>query len=207
MNAVVEALRAELRARAPFIERGVAPPSGVPELDALTQGLPLGAVTVLSGPLGTGGTRIAARILAARSRAGAPVAWIDGAETLYPPALAAEGVELQRLLVVRRADARAVHAFEQILESGLFSAVVATGLDRWLGPPEMRRIQRAAETGQKLALAVLSPSVARRFDGAALRVGLRGYGPAGALEMELEKDRRGAPPGRTAQIARSDDSR
>lgn len=202
-HAIVEALRAQIQARAPFLEPSPGAVSGVPDLDELIHGLPLGAVTVLSGPLGTGGSRIAARVLATGARAGAPVAWIDGAGTLHPPALAQEGLELRRLLVVQRRDARVVQAFEQILGSGLFAAAVATGIAPWLSPVRMRRIQQAAEVGRRVALLVLPPPEARAFTGAALRLGLRGHAPTGEIAVEVEKDRRGRSPGQTGRIALS----
>lgn len=200
-SAVVEALRAQIRARAPFIDREVGVPSGVSALDGWIRGLPPGGVTVLSGPLGAGATQLAARVLAARTRAGAPVAWVDATGTLYPPALAQAGVDLSRLLVIRRTDDRAVFAYEQLLESGLFAATVATGLDRQLTPPRARRIQQAAEAGRGLALLVLRTAPGDRMPGAVLRLALRGRTPEDRLRVELATDRRGRPHGTTVDIA------
>jgi len=198
---IVESLRAHLQAKAPFIDRAPGPASGVPELDAWIQGLPEGALTRLTGPRGAGSTRLAAKILAARTRDGAAVAWIDGSETLYPPALEQAGLDLSRLLLVRRADERIVHAFEQILESGLFAATAATGLERWLTPPRLRRIQQAAEASRRITLLVTEPDSAPAFGGVALHLRVCGHRLDGSLEIEVEQDRRGWAPGRRGFVA------
>lgn len=200
-SAVVEALRAQIRAKAPFIDREAGVSSGVSELDAWIRGLPPGGVTVLSGALGGGATRLAARVLAERTRVGAPVAWVDAAGTLYPPALEQAGVDLTRLLLVRRNDERAVFACEQLLESGLFAATVATGLDRQLTPARARRIQQAAEAGRGLALLVLRTPPGDRMPGAVLRLAMQGHTPDGRLRVRLETDRRGRPPGAARDLA------
>lgn len=199
-SAVVEALRAQLRARAPFIDREAGVPTGVAELDAWLRGLPAGGITVLSGPLGGGCTELAARVLAGRARAGAPVAWVDATRTLYPPALVQAGIDPARLLLVRPAAERAFFAYEQILESGLFAAAVASGLDAGLTPARARRVQQAAETGRGLALMILR-TAADRLPGAVLRLAVQGRAGAGRLRVAVENDRRGRPRGPTRVLA------
>lgn len=202
-SAVVEALRAQIRSRAPFIDREPGLPSGVEQLDGWIRGLPTGALTVVSGALGGGRARLVVRMLAARTQAGAPVAWVDGSQTLYPPALEREGVQLARLLVVRRADELAIYAYEQLLASGLFDLVVAADVDRWLTPPRLRRIQQAAEAGRKVALLITSPRTAASCSGAALKLAVKGHADEDALHIEVENDRRGWSRGRAGIISLS----
>jgi hypothetical protein len=77
-------------------------PSGVPALDALLQGgLPLGAITEMTGPESSGRTSVALSYLAGLTRAGRVCAWIDTSDSLHAESAAAAGVELSRLLWVR----------------------------------------------------------------------------------------------------------
>jgi hypothetical protein len=82
---------------------GAAPlPTGLVELDAmLSGGLPGGRLCELAGPRSSGKATLALAAAARASSAGKLVAWVDGPGELYPPAAAALGVELARLLVVR----------------------------------------------------------------------------------------------------------
>jgi hypothetical protein len=116
--------------------------------------LPKGAITVLAGVAGAGRTSLAARIAAEETKAGRPVAWIDGKGTLYPPALAAAGVALHRVLMVQSTDERAVYAAEQITASGAFGVVIASGIDAFLTPHRSRRLQTSAE-GQRASLVLV----------------------------------------------------
>ncbi len=75
---------------------------GIPEIDALLSGgLPLGAITEMIGPEGSGRTAAALSFLSQITRQGRICAWIDVADTLRPDAAAASGVDLKRLLWVR----------------------------------------------------------------------------------------------------------
>ncbi len=199
-SAIVDALRAELQARAPFVGVESGRATGLTGLDALIRGLPGGALTVVSAELGTGGTRLAAQLLAHSAVEGAPVAWVDASRTLYPPALAQEGLELRRMLLVRRAHECVVAALEEILESGLFAATAATGLEPWLTPPRLRRVQRAAEACPGPTVLVLHPQAARTVHGAALRLGLQAANEDRCLQLRVEKDRRGQVQGQTGRF-------
>jgi len=124
----------------------------VDALDRLLGGLPVPGLVELHGPAGAGATRLAALALAAHARRGQPVAWIDGARTLYPPALEALGLDLDALLVVRPPAGHLVWATEQILRSGAFPAVAVSGVGRLgRGGP---RWSHAAEVGRTTALVV-----------------------------------------------------
>ena len=87
--------------------------------------------------------------------------WIAPPHEPYAPALAQQGIELSRLLVVRPASAtEALWAAEQALSSGVCAAVILwlQGTDdRWL-----RRLKLAAEAGG--ALGVLFRPERHRFE-------------------------------------------
>jgi hypothetical protein len=89
------------------------------------------------------------------------IVWIAPPHEPYAPALAQQGIELERLLVVRPASAtEALWAAEQALSSGVCAAVLLwlQGTDdRWL-----RRLKLAAEAGG--ALGVLFRPERHRFE-------------------------------------------
>lgn len=77
-------------------------PTGVAALDELLQGgLPLGAITELTGPESSGRTSVALSYIAGLTRAGRVCAWIDAGNALHAESAAAAGVDLARLLWVR----------------------------------------------------------------------------------------------------------
>ncbi|HEX3913710.1 MAG TPA: translesion DNA synthesis-associated protein ImuA [Steroidobacteraceae bacterium] len=99
--------------------------------------------------------------------------WIAPPHEPYAPALAQQGIELKRLLVVRPAGAtEALWAAEQALSSGVCAAVLLwlKGTDdRWL-----RRLKLAAEAGNSLGV-LFRPS-RHRFESspASLRLAMSG---------------------------------
>lgn len=135
--------------------RAGALPCGLAAVDALLPGgFPCGALTELRGGPASGKTAVALATVAGLPR-GALAAWVDGRRELYPPAAAALGVDLSRLLIVRppagEAGGRlALWAAEVLLGSGAFAAVAldvplergGRGLD-----PALRRLVTAAEQG------------------------------------------------------------
>ncbi len=75
---------------------------GIPALDELLHGgLPTAVLTELVGPEGSGRTTLALACAAAVTHAGSVCAWIDVADALDPETVAANGVDLDRLLWVR----------------------------------------------------------------------------------------------------------
>jgi len=74
---------------------------GIPDLDALTGGLPRGCLTEICGPASSGRTTVLLAALAAATRRGEYCALIDASDSLDPHSLAATGVDLDRLLWVR----------------------------------------------------------------------------------------------------------
>jgi len=82
--------------------RGGVAPSGLPHIDAALPGggFPRGALSELAGGRASGKTAVALSLLAALGEEEL-FAWVDGRGELYPPAAAARGVDLGRLLIVR----------------------------------------------------------------------------------------------------------
>jgi protein ImuA len=100
---VLAQLRDEIRRieRRPA-RRGGCVPSGLPGVDAVLPGggFLRGALAELAGGPASGKTAVALAVFAALGP-GDLAAYVDGRGELYPPAAAARGVDLARLLVVR----------------------------------------------------------------------------------------------------------
>ena len=94
--------------------------TGFEALDtAFGGGLARGTIAVFEGDLSSGRTAVAARLLAAQTRRGLAAAIDDG--SLYPPGLAAAGVQLERLLVMPVTDPLGiVRAADILLRSAAF---------------------------------------------------------------------------------------
>lgn len=196
----VQALRDYLRAKAPFLGPREGTTTGFEGLDQiLNGGFPKAALTVLTGPVGSGRTTLAAQALAVGTKAGQPGAWIDATAQVYPPALEAAGVDVSRLLMVRGADAKSAYAAEQIIDTGVFGVVVVSGLDRHLDPARARRLQTASEGAGVSTLLLLEPAAAARVQGAALK--LRLTRRSHHLQIEVDKDRSGQANGRRFRLS------
>ncbi len=176
-------------------------PTGFAELDQALPagGWPLGALTeILSQGMGAGELRLIMPALARLSREGRWIAWIAPPHIPYAPALAAWGVDLSRLLLVRtRFENDALWAAEQTLRSGSCGAVLtwpAAVVDRGL-----RRLQLAAEAGECWGVLFRTARMQQRSP-AAVRLKLepfsrgalvrilkcRGRGPAAPLVIDLD---------------------
>jgi hypothetical protein len=76
--------------------------TGVAEVDAqLEGGLPVGAISELTGPASSGRTSLALSFVAHRTAEGRACAWVDANDAFDPESAAASGVVLPRLLWVR----------------------------------------------------------------------------------------------------------
>lgn len=99
---------------APRVIRPTAP-TGISALDgALHGGLPIGAITELTGPECSGRTSLALSFLARLTQDNRVCAWVDVSDTLHPESAAAAGVDLNRLLWIRCGPAP-----EQLILPGL----------------------------------------------------------------------------------------
>ena len=76
-------------------------PSGIAEIDALTGGLPRGALTEIFGPASSGRTSMILSALAEATRRQEVCALVDAGDSLHPESAAAAGMDLQRLLWIR----------------------------------------------------------------------------------------------------------
>ncbi len=152
-------------------------------------GFPRGALSELAGGPASGKTAVALSLLGHLGPEDL-FAWVDGRGELYPPAAAARGVDLGRLLVVRPpmtasgspppgGDApwrSALWASEALLASGAFAAVVMDvplPLPRTMNGADAvaRRLQAAAERGGAVGLWIASPQARLRVP-AAVRIEL-----------------------------------
>lgn len=167
--------------------------TGVAAFDALFPegGLPLGQGVELWGEAASGRTSLALRAVAAAGREQRLSAWVDGPRELYPPAAAALGADLERLLIVRpKAPGQLVWTAVQLLRSGAFACVVLdlthTGVR--LGLPEAKKLQDAAAKGGTLLVSLTPPEAPG--DGM-VRLRTQADGLAG-LKVEVLRSRRGA---------------
>jgi cell division inhibitor SulA/protein ImuA len=153
-------------------------------------GWPAGALTeILPAHEGIGELRLLGPALAGLSRRGLRLAWIAPPHLPYAPALAAAGIDIARLVIVRTTSRKeTLWAAEQALASNACGAVLA-----WLREAkytELRRLQIAAEGGRAPAFLFRPPETAEEFSPAALRITLGTA--AGGLAVHLFK-RRGTP--------------
>jgi hypothetical protein len=175
-------------------------PTGYPALDAVLPGggWPSCSLTeVLLAREGIGEMRLVLPVLARLTRERRQVAWIAPPYRPYAPALAAAGVDLARLVLVRCRDAaEALWAFDQALRAPECGAAFA-----WLAESDERKLHRlavAAREGRTLGVLWRRPGVAARAAAAPLRLALDAGD--GALAVRVIK-RRG---GEVAQALRID---
>jgi hypothetical protein len=166
-------------------------PTGFPRLDAELPGggWPTGSLTeLLPNHDGIGELRILGPALAALARASKRLAWIAPPYLPYAPALAAAGIDLARILIVRTRTAHdALWAAEQALQSATCGAVLL-----WPFAAKyvaLRRLQLAAERSQAVTVLFRQPSAAGEASPAGLRLAL--HTAAGGLAVQILK-RRGA---------------
>jgi hypothetical protein len=169
-------------------------PSGFAALDRELPGggWPAGGLSeILAEGEGIGELQLVLPALAALSWAGKRIVWLAPPHLPYAPALAAAGVDLAHLAVVRAPGRRdALWAAEQVLRAGSCHALLA-----WFPRAryeELRRLAVAAEAGRAWVALFRPPEAAQASSPAALRLALE---PAGeALSVRILK-RRGAPAG------------
>jgi hypothetical protein len=166
--------------------------SGFAALDAELPGggWPRGALTeILPQHEGIGELRILGPALAQLAAQGKFIAWIAPPYLPYAPALAAAGIALERVLIVKTTkDGDSLWAAEQALRSAACGGVLAWPRD--IRYPQLRRLQLAAEDGRCLAVLFRPTQAAREPSPAVLRIALATA--AGGLALSILK-RRGAP--------------
>lgn len=166
-------------------------PTGFPQLDAELPGggWPTGSLAeLLPSHEGIGELRILGPALAALAHAGRRLAWIAPPYLPYAPALAAAGIDLAQVLIVRTRAARdASWAAEQVLHSAACGAVLVWPSD--VRYAALRRLQLAAERGHAMTVLFRPPHAAKEPSPAVLRLAL--HTAAGGLAVRILK-RRGA---------------
>ena len=166
--------------------------SGFAALDAELPGggWPRGALTeILPQHEGIGELRLLGPALAQLAAQGKCIAWIAPPHLPYAPALAAAGIALERIVVVKTTrDGDSLWAAEQARRSAACGAVLAWPRD--IGFPQLRRLQLAAEDGRCLAVLFRPTQTAREPSPAVLRIALATH--RGGLAVSILK-RRGAP--------------
>ena len=119
-------------------------PTGVPELDAATGGIPRGCLTEIFGPTSSGRTSLLLSILGQATDRQEVCALIDAQDAFDPTSAAAAGVRLDRLLWVRSANnaEHALKAADLLIHGGGFGLVVLDLGD--IPPATARRISLAS---------------------------------------------------------------
>jgi protein ImuA len=174
-------------------------PSGHARLDRELPGggWPAGALTeILCASHGIGELQLVLPALAALSRARGRIAWLAPPHLPYAPALAAAGLRLEFLTVIRAPGRRdTLWAAEQVLRAGACRALLM-----WLpraGYGELRRLALAAETGATIIILFRPPQAAQESSPAPLRLALE---PQGEQLMVRVLKRRGAQPAASLPI-------
>lgn len=153
-------------------------------------GWPAGALTELLGlQEGIGELQLVLPALAKLTAAGKRVAWLAPPHVPYAPALAAAGLDLVHLVVIRAPGRRdALWAAEQVLRAGPCHALVAWF--RHARYDELRRLSVAAEASRAFVALFRPAEAAREPSPAALRIALESDG--NTLSLNILK-RRGRP--------------
>ena len=169
--------------RATDLERRVfeSVPTGIAPLDALTGGLPRGAITEIFGPPSSGRTSAMVSILAEATAQDEVCALVDGNDAFDPQSGMSAGLDLKRLLWIR------CHTLDQVLKStdlllqgGGFGRVVMdlTGLPsphvRSIPLASWFRFQRTIEKTPTVLLVMSSESAVKSAASLVLRTDMRG---------------------------------
>jgi hypothetical protein len=155
-------------------------PTGMLPLDALTGGMPRGAITEIFGPASSGRTSAMVSILAQATAQDEVCALVDGNDTFDPKSAAAAGVELNQLLWVR------CHKLDQVLKStdlllqgGGFGRVVMDLTDlplshvRSISLASWFRFQRTIEKTPTVLLIISPESIVKSAAALVLRMEMR----------------------------------
>ncbi len=212
MRFALQQLRETLQARFPAacslkLPAGVLP-TGEPRLDELLPGggLPRGCLVELEGAPSSGKSELIDRLTATVTVGGGYRAYVDLPGTYYPPAAAAAGACLSRVLVVRPAALpQAIWACELLTRCQAFELIVAD-LTLWpaprLGAAPLHRLARVAEQGQGVVLFVTEPPAGttgeRVLPGSVTATRLVAERRAGVNDIRLERSSFRGPGARKA---------
>ena len=169
--------------RATDLERRVfeSVPIGIAPLDALTGGLPRGAITEIFGPPSSGRTSAMVSILAEATALDEVCALVDGNDAFDPQSGMSAGLDLKRLLWIRchKLD-QVMKSTDLLLQGGGFGRVVMDLTDlplshlRSVSLASWFRLQRAIEK-TPTALVVISPeSMVKSAAALVLRLEMKG---------------------------------
>lgn len=167
-------------------------PTGYPALDAAlpSEGWPIGALTeIMVTREGIGELTLLLPALYALTKQQQWTALVAPPHIPYAPALLNAGISIERMLIVdsHKDDKDAFWATEQLLRSGVFSAVVLwsakNGDDR-----QQRRLQLAAEQGSAWAVCYRPCRAANNASPAGLRIILQRNN---GLQLNIIKNRGG----------------
>jgi len=169
--------------RATDLERRVfeSVPIGIAPLDALTGGLPRGAITEIFGPPSSGRTSAMVSILAEATAQEEVCALVDGNDAFDPQSGMSAGLDLKRLLWIRchKLD-QVMKSTDLLLQGGGFGRVVMDLTDlplshlRSVSLASWFRLQRAIEK-TPTALVVISPeSMVKSAAALVLRLEMKG---------------------------------
>ena len=136
--------------------------TGIATLDALTGGLPRGAITEIHGPASSGRTSLLGSTLAAAAAREEICALTDAGDTFDPASAQALGVDLSRLLWVRCGGnpEHAIKAADMLVQAGGFGLValdlgdVPPGVARRIPLATWYRLRRAIEDTPTVMLLV-----------------------------------------------------
>ena len=179
--------------RAGEMPSGAVMTSAIDALDAVLPGggWPTSGITeLLCAHGGTGGLRLVLPALAALSRAGRWITWVNPPYVPYAPALSAQGFDLSRILIVELPGPSALPredelwAFEQALRFDDCGAALL-----WLNDAELltlRRLQLAAETGSTWGVVFRPARAGRVSSPARLRLSLEERVQAGTADTGIE---------------------
>ncbi len=167
-------------------------PTGFPALDTQIPGggWPLGTLTeVIPAHEGIGELRLLGPALSTLSRQGQRLGWIGPPHLPYAPALAAAGIDLATLVIVRTGSSQeTLWAAEQALRSNACGAVLVWSQAATYA--ELRRLQIAAEGGAAPVFLFRPADADKAPSPAALRIALGTV--HGNLAVHIFK-RRGTP--------------
>lgn len=191
----------------PRIATGVEPLS-----ETLAGGWPQGQLSELVGPSSSGRTSVVMATLAAVTRAGGVVGYVDVADRLDPQGMAEAGVDLSRVLWVRgpqlswqsgsmrlgqpdrvgrvaeEALVRGLRAWDLIVRAGGFAVVVLDVADvpaRWIRSLPMAtwlRMAHALEGRDTVGLVVAAQGVGRSAQGASVVLRAKGEWAGGSAQ-------------------------